>query len=227
MTSNTNPTALAMLYVRVSTGRQADEGVSLEHQERQLIAQAELLGFERWEIVREEGKSGKNLTGRPALTDALARLDAGEAAALLVYKLDRLSRRVMDVLAICDNADKNGWRLVIMDQNLDTGTPNGRFVLTIMATFAEMEGSRIAERQRDVHTNRRANGQQWGVDCGPRTPEATRERVMALRTAGMTYRQIAAALDAEGIHTARGGQWQASSVARIVNAPASHALASA
>jgi DNA invertase Pin-like site-specific DNA recombinase len=220
MTKNQNPTAKALLYVRVSTGRQADEGVSLEHQERQLIAQAELLGFERWEIVREEGKSGKNLTGRPALTDALARLDAGEAAALLVYKLDRLSRRAMDVLAICDNANKNGWRLVIMDQSLDTGTPSGRFVLTIMAGFAEMERSRIGERQADVHASRRQTGQVWGVTCGPRTPEAVRTRVLALRANGMTVRAIAQELEAEGIPTARGGNWQASTVAKILKAKA-------
>jgi len=225
MTKNTSPTAKALLYVRVSTGRQADEGVSLEHQQQQLIAQAELLGFTDWEIVSDEGKSGKNLTSRPGITEALERLNAGEAQALFVFKLDRLSRRVRDVLRICDDADRNGWRMVIMDQNLDTGTPAGRFVLTIMAAFAEMERARIGERQADVHASRRQKGQVWGLNCGPRTPEATRERVLALKAQGMTLRAIASTLDAEGIPTARGGQWQASSVSKILNSPATKALA--
>jgi site-specific DNA recombinase len=71
---------LAILYVRVSTQLQVNDGVSLDVQERQLVTAAEFHGVTKWELVREEGRSGKNITGRPALTESLIRLDAGEAA---------------------------------------------------------------------------------------------------------------------------------------------------
>ena len=225
MTKNQNPTANALLYVRVSTGRQAEEGVSLEHQESELIQKAESLGFGDWEMIREEGKSGKNLTGRPALTEALEQLNAGEAQALIVHKLDRLSRSIKDVGAISENSRKYGWRMVIMDLNVDTDTAIGDFMLNLMASFAQMERWRIGERQADVHASRRQTGQVWGVTCGPRTPEAVRTRVLALRANGMTVRAIAQELEAEGIPTARGGNWQASTVAKILKAKAAQPAA--
>jgi DNA invertase Pin-like site-specific DNA recombinase len=225
MTKTTDPKGKALLYVRVSTGRQADEGVSLVHQENQLKAQASLLGFTDCEIVREEGKSGKNLTSRPALTGALDQLDRGEASTLIVFKLDRLSRSIKDVVGICEQARKNNWRLVIMDLNVDTDTDSGEFVLNVMASFAQMERRRIGQRQADVHASRRQTGQVWGVTCGPRTPEAVRTRVLALRANGMTVRAIAQELEAEGIPTARGGNWQASTVAKILKAKAAQPAA--
>jgi len=225
MTKNTDPKAKALLYVRVSTGRQADEGVSLAHQENQLKAQASLLGFTDCEIVREEGKSGKNLTSRPALSGALDQLNRGEASTLIVFKLDRLSRSIKDVVGICEQAGKNNWRLVIMDLNVDTATASGEFMLNLMASFAQMERRRIGERQADVHASRRAEGQTWGLDCGPRTPAVTRQRILELKADGLSLRAIASRLTSEGIPTARGGQWQSSAVARILNSPATKALA--
>jgi site-specific DNA recombinase len=62
---------LALLYARVSTQLQVNDGVSLDVQERQLQQAAELAGYTNIELVREEGRSGKSISGRPALTEAL------------------------------------------------------------------------------------------------------------------------------------------------------------
>lgn len=67
---------IAYCYARVSTQMQAEDGISLGAQEKQLIAAAEAAGYEAV-ILREEGRSGKNITGRPVLTKALSELDEG------------------------------------------------------------------------------------------------------------------------------------------------------
>lgn len=208
---------LAILYTRVSTQIQVNDGVSLDVQERQLMSAANLAGYEDIEIVREEGRSGKSISGRPALSDALKRLDEGKAKALFVTRLDRLARSTKDFLSIIDRANTNEWRLVMLDQNLDTSSYQGRFVVTIMSALAEMERGIIAERQKDVHKDRRARGIKWGVDMGPRnkTPDEIKERIRHERSLGKSYRLIANSLNADGIPTQNGGKWYATTVKNI------------
>jgi DNA invertase Pin-like site-specific DNA recombinase len=208
---------LAILYTRVSTQIQVNDGVSLDVQERQLLSAANLAGYEDIEIVREEGRSGKSISGRPALSDALKRLDEGKAKALFVTRLDRLARSTKDFLSIIDRANTNGWRLVMLDQNLDTSSYQGRFVVTIMSALAEMERGIIAERQKDVHKDRRSRGIVWGVDMGPRnkTPDEIKERIRHERSIGKSYRLIANSLNADGIPTQNGGKWYATTVKNI------------
>lgn len=209
------PDDLALLYARVSTAMQANEGVSLDAQERDLRKAAEDAGYTNVELVREEGKSGKSIKGRPALTDALARLDDGKAAALFVTRVDRLARSTKDFLSIVDRANQKNWRLVMLDLNLDTSTYQGRFVVTIMSALAEMERAIIAERQKDVHRDRRARGQVWGKDVGPKTkiPLNVLAEMSLMREAGLSYHAIANELNARNIPTALGGeQWHGSTV---------------
>jgi DNA invertase Pin-like site-specific DNA recombinase len=213
------PTDLAILYARVSTQLQVNDGVSLDVQERQLHQAAEMAGYTLIELVREEGRSGKNISGRPALTDALKRLDAGEAKALFVTRIDRLARSTQDFLSAVDRANKNGWRLVMLDLNLDTSSYQGRFVVTIMSALAEMERGIIAERQRDVHKDRRARGITWGVDMGPknRTPDEIKQRIVEQRSAGMSYQKIADSLNKDGIPTQNNKKWYATTVKNIIS----------
>ncbi len=209
-----------MLYVRVSTQLQVNDGVSLDVQERQLVTAAEFHGFKRWEILREEGRSGKSIKGRPILVDALKRLDEGEAAALFVTRIDRLARSTTDFLDIVDRANRLGWRLVMLDLNLDTSSYQGRFVVTIMSALAEMERGIIAARQKDIHKDRRERGVVWGVDMGPKnkTPREIKERIFLERSRRRSYRQIADGLNADGILSQNGGKWYATTVKNIVDA---------
>jgi site-specific DNA recombinase len=196
---------------------QAEEGVSLDGQERQLIAAAEAAGYEAV-ILREEGKSGKNISGRPVLRKALEDLDTGKAQALFVTRLDRLARSTRDFLSIVDRSHKYGWRLALLDLGLDTGTYQGRFVVTIMSAMAEMERGMISLRQKDVHKDRRDKGNVWGVNIGPKSPldTAIRQRIYDERRAGVSYGNISKGLNSDGIKPTRGGdEWYAATVRHI------------
>jgi DNA invertase Pin-like site-specific DNA recombinase len=215
---NTEDLGLALLYARVSTQLQVNDGVSLDVQERQLQQAAELAGFTDIELVREEGRSGKSISGRPALTETLKRLDSGEAQALFVTRIDRLARSTQDFLSIVDRANKNGWRLVMLDLNLDTSSYQGRFVVTIMSALAEMERGIIAERQRDVHKDRRARGIVWGVDMGPKnkTPEEIKQRVLSERASGASFKTIADGLNRDEIPTQNLRKWYPTTVKNLL-----------
>lgn len=209
---------VALLYARVSTSMQVNDGMSLGAQEKDLRRAAELAGFTEIELLREEGRSGKSIKGRPILRDALDRLDRGEASALFVTRIDRLARSTQDFLTIIDRANKNNWRIVMLDLNLDTSSYQGRFVVTVMSALAEMERAIIAERQKDVHRDRRDSGKEWGVDLGPKSPVpvGVRRRILELREKGMSYGRIAELLNSEGIPPTRGEKWHASAVHRLV-----------
>jgi DNA invertase Pin-like site-specific DNA recombinase len=212
-----NP-GLALLYARVSTQMQVNDGVSLDVQERQLQHAAEIAGFTEIEFVREEGRSGKSISGRPVLTDALKRLDSGEAKALFVTRIDRLARSTQDFLSVVDRANKNGWRLVMLDLNLDTSSYQGRFVVTIMSALAEMERGIIASRQMDVHEDRRKRGIRWGVDMGPmnKTPEDIKQRVSEERATGKSFQKIADGLNKDEVPTQNGRKWYATTVRNLL-----------
>ena len=210
---------IALLYARVSTSMQVNDGISLDAQERELKRAALLAGYEEIELLREEGRSGKSIKGRPVLRDALERLDRGDAEALFVTRIDRLARSTQDFLTIIDRASANGWRIVMLDLNLDTSSYQGRFVVTVMSALAEMERAIIAERQKDVHRDRRETGKVWGVTLGPKTKisQETRDLIDEYREKGLSYREIAEKLDAAGVPPTRGEKWQPSSIHRLVN----------
>ena len=209
----------ALLYARVSTQMQVQDGMSLSAQERTLRQAAELAGYKSVELLREEGRSGKSIKGRPVLRDALGRLSSGDANALFVTRIDRLARSTQDFLTIVDHAHKYNWRLVMLDLNLDTSSYQGRFVVTVMSALAEMERGIIAERQKDIHKDRRDRGLVWGKDLGPkqRISDELRQRIKDDRARGLSLREIARGLDADGFKTAYGGKWTASTINYVLN----------
>lgn len=205
---------IAFCYARVSTQMQVEDGISLDAQEKQLRYAAESQGY-TVEMLREEGRSGKSIQGRPILKKALEDLDEGRAQALFVTRLDRLARSTRDFLDIVDRSHKNGWRLALLDLGLDTATYQGRFVVTIMSAMAEMERGMISLRSKDIHQDRRNNGKVWGVDLGPLPliSETVVERIERERNLGLSYKMIADNLNADAIPTVLGGEkWYASTV---------------
>jgi len=205
---------LAFCYARVSTQMQVEDGISLDAQEKQLRYAAESQGY-TVEMLREEGRSGKSIQGRPILKKALEDLDEGRAQALFVTRLDRLARSTRDFLDIVDRSHKNGWRLALLDLGLDTATYQGRFVVTIMSAMAEMERGMISLRSKDIHQDRRNNGKVWGVDLGPLPliSETVVERIERERNLGLSYKMIADNLNSDAIPTVLGGEkWHASTV---------------
>lgn len=212
--------AVAVLYTRVSTSAQVDSGLSLDGQEADLQAAAAAAGYATV-VISDEGKSAGRGKKRPGLERALQMLADGEAAALYVSKIDRLARSTIDALTIAEQAERQGWRLVSLDLGLDTSSPVGRLVLSVLSAAAEMERERIAERHRDWHRVKRSQGVRWGVDEGPKGEISAeiRQRIATDHSNGRSLRAIAASLNADQIPTARGGKWHASTVQKILNSP--------
>lgn len=206
---------LCLAYVRVSSQQQVDTGASLDAQRDILTAECTCRGWQ-CEIVADEGLSGKNLR-RPALVDALARLDQGDADALLSTRLDRVSRSVVDFGSILARAKDHGWNLVLLEPGVDLQTDSGKFIAQVLAAAAEYERDLIGSRTRDGMGRRAAEGKLFGR---PRTTDpAIRDRIITAARNGEQWTAIAAGLTADEIPTARGGQrWYPSSVRSIAHA---------
>src|SRR5437870_658735 len=112
----------AIGYVRVSTEEQASSGLGLAAQRAAIEAECERRGVPLLEVFEDRGLSAKSLH-RPALQEALALLDSGEANVLVVSKLDRLTRSVHDASGLMLRAERSGWGLVALDVAVDTTTP--------------------------------------------------------------------------------------------------------
>jgi len=207
---------LALLYIRVSTNRQARDGHSLDSQPAILTKRAEAEGYS-YELITETG-SGRN-TARPELNKALERLAKGEAQALFAVDTDRLARSTMHLLEIAQKANKESWRLVITSADVDTDTPAGEMFLTMVAGFAQFESRMISERVKRQHQARRDRGEVWGVTAGCKSTlsEETVNRVLQLRAEGLSMDKTAKQLNAEGVPTATGKQWFATTVSRVLD----------
>jgi DNA invertase Pin-like site-specific DNA recombinase len=159
-----------------------------------------------WELVgfcEDAGFSGMALTSRPGLTSAIEMDERSEAHAVIVAKLDRLSRSRLDFAALMERARSKGWSLVALDHQLDMTTPVGEMTASIMATFAQFERRLIGQRTRDALAQRKLAGVVLGR---PRTMDSdTRERIQREREADRSYAAIANALTEEGVPTAQGG----------------------
>jgi DNA invertase Pin-like site-specific DNA recombinase len=105
-------------------------------------------------------------------------------------------------LGLAERADREGWRLVVLDVQLDTASPTGRLVLTMMAGVAEFERRRIGERTRDALAVRKAQGVRLGRPV--MLPADVRDRIATRRAAGAPLATIAAELRADGVATAQG-----------------------
>ncbi len=133
-------------YVRVSTADQAAEGVSLQAQRDRLSAYCLAHDLVLVGIETDAGISARKTGNRPALQRTLLALESGEASGLVAVKLDRLSRTTRDVLDLVANAERHGWAIHSIDERLDTSSPQGRFVVTLLGALAQLEREQAAER---------------------------------------------------------------------------------
>ena len=215
-------------YVRVSTDEQASHGVSLAAQAEKVRAYCSLYDLELVELIDDPGASAKTLE-RPGLARALAALDRGEAAGLVVAKLDRLTRSVVDMAALVRDyfGERAGFSLFSVADAIDTRTAAGRMVLNILVSVSQWEREAIGERTRDALRHKRNVGEVYGpaplgydvVDG--RLVEVEMEmravaEVLRLAHAGASLRAICAAMDGGGYRTKRGGPWRPSTVQSIL-----------
>lgn len=211
-TRTTDPLAVVG-YVRVSTAEQAESGPGLDAQRAVIEAECARRGLTLARVYCDAGLSGKSLD-RPALTEALAALDAGRAAALVVAKVDRLSRSVQDFAALLDGAGRRGWAVVALDLGVDMTTPSGEMLAHVIASVAQYERRLIGQRTRDALAVRRAAGVRLGR---PRLLNpAVAARIRTARASGSTLQGVADELNAEGVPTATGRRWTLGMVRKVL-----------
>lgn len=136
---------LAAVYVRVSTLDQAQHGFSLDAQQDSLINYAKALGYDIFKIYRDEGKSAKDLN-RPEMQQLLKDAEAKKFSAIFIYKLDRFSRSLKDLILTIDQLKEWGIDFVSLSDKIETASASGKLMFHIISAFAEFERNIIGDR---------------------------------------------------------------------------------
>mgnify|MGYP001590622441 CR=1 FL=1 len=153
----TEETFVVDLYIRVSTDRQAKEGDSLEEQESELKKFCEYRNFRIHKIFIERGKSGGN-TNRPEYQKLVKDIENSKINAVVVKKLDRLSRSLMDFEQLMIKLQTQDVGFISLRENFDTTTAMGKAMLRVALVFAQLEREQTAERIKDVFAWRAEQG---------------------------------------------------------------------
>jgi DNA invertase Pin-like site-specific DNA recombinase len=151
----------AIVYIRVSTGKQAAEGVSLDAQRARAETWCFVRRYRLGDVYSDEGVSGKRADNRPGLQAALDAVCACRGV-LVCYSLSRVARSVRDAHAVADRLKAAGADLVSLTENLDTTTPTGRLMFGLLAVLAEFERDLVSERTLGAMTHKRALGSASG-----------------------------------------------------------------
>jgi DNA invertase Pin-like site-specific DNA recombinase len=202
-------------YLRVSTEEQADSRAGLEAQRAAILSEAERRGWRLVEVIEDAGYSGKSLN-RPGIQAALEALKSKKADTLVVSKLDRLSRSLLDFAALMDRATRERWALVALDLGVDTTSPAGEAMASVLATFAQFERRLIGQRTKEALAAKKAAGVRIGRPA--QVPAEVVQRVREAHESGKSLRAIAGMLNEERVPTGQGGkQWYASSVRALLS----------
>lgn len=156
-----------VLYVRVSTARQDQEGYSIPLQKERLIAYCKAKGWVVAGVFVDPGHSGSSLD-RPGMIELIEAVRAGKFDAVLVYKLDRLSRSQKDTLYLIEDVFMaNDTDFVSLQESFDTTTIYGRAMVGILSVFAQMERETITERTMMGRAGRAEEGLWHGGGTDP------------------------------------------------------------
>lgn len=220
------------IYIRVSTSYQADKD-SLPMQRKDLTAYSELiLGISDYEIFEDAGYSGKN-TDRPAFQEMMTRIRKGEFTYLLVWKIDRVSRNLLDFAEMYDELQSLRVTFVSKNEQFDTSTAIGEAMLKIILVFAELERNMTSERVTATMISR-ANSGQWNggripygykYDADTRTFSIDEEQAEVCRILKDSYLEsrslvnTARVLNAQGYRTRAGVEWSPVAVWIIASSP--------
>lgn len=219
----------ACVYTRVSTAEQANEGYSIEEQERMCKAAIESKGWNYVCTFSDPGVTGRTMD-RPGLQSMFEAIKDGRVNAVVIYKLDRLSRKQRDTMTIIEDViQANDVALVSLNETLDTSTPWGRAMIGILSSFNQMESENIQVR---TAMGRKAKAEKGGYAGGkppigyrvsdgelvvvPEEAEIVR-LVFKLRSEGMTLIGIADELNKRGYKTKSGNAFLHSAVQTILN----------
>lgn len=221
--STVSQASRVVAYVRVSTDKQATEGLSLEAQHEKLVSYAKALGLEIVSFCSDAASASS--LDRPGLTEALAHLDDGYADGILVVKLDRLTRSIGDLVVLVDEYFKDDHWLLSVSESIDTRSAAGRMMINMLTVIGQWEREAIGERTAAVMQHMKAEGMFTGgfppygyrlegdklvVDDGERV---LRYHAQKRRRDGLSLRAIAKEL---GINQRTGKPFAASQIARML-----------
>lgn len=221
----------AIVYCRVSTNRQVQEGVSLDNQEDRLKSYAQFKGFDNVTIIRDEGISGGR-ADRPGFVRLMDAVRNRTTDAVLVYSLSRFARNTLMTLNAVEVMRKKGVAFHSLTEQIDTTSAVGIFFLTTLAGLAELERGQIAERTRSAMQFIKKNGKRVGQipfgqrlddETGKLVPEVTEQQTLTLmqtyRKQGHSFSEIANALIREGRKNKKGiARWTKQGVYQLLNA---------
>lgn len=222
----------AAIYIRVSTHWQIDKD-SLQVQRRELAAYSEMvLNIKDYEIFEDPGYSAKN-TDRPDYQRMMARLRTGEFSHLLVWKIDRISRNLLDFTEMYRELKNLGVTFVSKNEQFDTSSAIGEAMLKIILVFAELERHMTSERVTAVMLSRANNGQWNGgrVPFGYSWDKESKEfsiaeseansvrKIFNLYEESQSILNVARVLNDAGITTRDGNVWSATVIHKILKNP--------
>lgn len=202
----------AVGYIRVSTDRQGERGYGLDAQRALIEAEAEHRGW-TLERVFVDVASGKSTRRRPEYAEMLRTFGRREADVLIVAKLDRLSRSLVDFAQLMATAQAEGWSVNALDIGVDTSSINGELIANIIMALAQWERRIIGQRTTVALEQVRARGTKLGRPSG--IDSETLRLIRVLRDSGKSWQAIADALAREGVPTGQGGRWHAATVRRL------------
>ena len=214
----------AIGYIRVSTAGQVSDGVSLDTQVSKIRAWCELNGYELGGIFSDEGISGTRID-REGLAEAISALKRGEA--LVVYSLSRFGRNTKHTLELAEQLERKGVDLVSVSEKIDTTCAAGKMVFRMLAVLSEFERDQIGERTSAAMQHKKSKNERIGSipygsklsDDGVTLLNDECEQqiirlVKTLRHNGLSYREIAEALEERGMKP-RGKKWHAQTLKNI------------
>ncbi len=217
----------AIIYLRVSTTGQAEEGVSLEAQESKARAWCDLNDYEVKAVFTDAGISGKSTLNREGLQNALDTVSKDNA--LVVYSLSRLARSTKDTIEISEKLNAKGVDLVSLSEKIDTTTAAGKMVFRMLAVLSEFERDQVSERTTAALQHKKAKGERVGsVPHGfslaldgvkllkDKAEQAMIALVKELKEQGLSLRKIAAKLLEQGFTNRIGNAFNAQSIKNIL-----------
>jgi len=222
----------AVGYCRVSTEEQAREGISLEVQKDKIRQYAELHNLELIKNIVDEGESGKDLD-RGGINEILSLIEDQKINHIVVYKMDRLTRNVFDLLYLIRKVFEPGKiQFHSISEKIDTETAMGKFFLTIMGGFAEMERDVISERTKAVLRHKISKGEYVGspalgylassgdskfLEINEREKDTVKRIVYLKRYKHLSLGKIAKELNENDVKTKRGGKWYSGTIKLILD----------
>lgn len=221
----------AALYIRVSTLYQADKD-SLPLQRSDLIKYCDFLNIDDYVVFEDAGYSGKN-TSRPKYQEMMQRIRSGEFTHLMVWKIDRISRNLLDFANMYEELKKYCVSFISRNEQFDTSSAMGEAMLKIILVFAELERNMTSERVSAVMLDRAKKGLWNGanVPLGYRWNEEKKypvvdpEESKTIKYIFDSYEEykssiyVSRMLIKKGITTKRGGKWTSKTLSDIIRNP--------